>query len=125
MKKKMKGFTLVELVVVIAIILILVAIAVPRFSKSNLSAQAATHNVNVREIKNAAVLFISDNPEKTGDISADLAEYFENNKLPKPAKAIEGSNAEFSVVYDGTNIKVTPAEVKVSGDKLVVDGESN
>ena len=53
-KKNNKGFTLVELVVVIAILGILAAIAVPRFTGSRKKAAVAAHNANVRTLESAA-----------------------------------------------------------------------
>lgn len=116
--KKKKGFTLVELVVVIAILLILVAIAIPRFTKSNLSAQAAAHNLNVKELKNAAVMYSIENPESTGAITQEnLTPYFEG-KFPKPVKALKKDSFSVSIDKNG-NVTVTPGEVKIEGDQLV------
>ena len=124
MKKKSKAFTLVELVIVIAIILILVSIAIPRFTKSNLSAQAAAHNVNVKEIKNADILYLMEHEsENISEIPVgNLSEYFEGGKVPKPAKSYTSDDFKISV---GSNqeIKVTPGPLKVEGNKLVLDTE--
>ncbi|RVU55308.1 type II secretion system protein [Anaerosphaera multitolerans] len=123
MKRKNKGFTLIELVIVIAILAILVAIAIPRFGKSNLSAQATAHNVNVREVKNAAIMYMTDKQrEKITAISmADLKDYFDN-EFPKPAKSM-GENFEVSVDTSG-NIKVTPGIVEVVGNEIkLVEGQ--
>ncbi len=121
MKRKFKAFTLVELVIVIAIILILVSVAIPRFTKSNLSAQAAAHNVNVKEIKNAAILYLMENEDATTVSMKDLEDYFEGS-LPKPAKAY--SKGDFTITLgENQEIKVTPGMLKVEGDKLVLTGE--
>lgn len=50
-----KGFTLAELLIVIAIIAILIAIAVPVFATSMKRAQMATDDANFRAAKSAAV----------------------------------------------------------------------
>lgn len=52
-KRKKKGFTLIELIVVIAILGILAAIAVPRFAGTQTRAQERTHDANVRTIESA------------------------------------------------------------------------
>ena len=57
--KKRKGFTLIELVVVIAILGILVAIAVPKLSESRKNAAVSAHNANVRTLESAASMFIA------------------------------------------------------------------
>ena len=117
--KKKKGFTLIELIIVIAILALLIAIAIPRYQRSNLSAQATAHNANVRVIKNAAILYSMDQP-KEGKIELDeLKPYLEFEEVPKPAKALK--KEAFTVEAKNGNIIVDPGIVKVSGDTLEED----
>lgn len=67
MKKNNKGFTLVELVVVIAILGILAAIAVPKLTASRKDAAITAHNANVKVLMNAANMYIAENGEPTAD----------------------------------------------------------
>jgi len=66
-RKKRKGFSLVELVVVIAILGVLAGIAVPRLNVSRKSAAIAAHNANVRTLMNAANMYIADNGVPTDE----------------------------------------------------------
>lgn len=60
-----KGFTLVELMVVIAILGILAAIAVPRFSDSTTLANTAKAAADLRTIDSAIGMFLAANPGAT------------------------------------------------------------
>ncbi|MDO5715699.1 MAG: prepilin-type N-terminal cleavage/methylation domain-containing protein [Tissierellia bacterium] len=122
MKRRRDGFTLLELVIVISIIAILLAIAIPKFSKSNLSAQAAAHNGNVRILQNAAILYLADHPNAETVSAENLKDYIEG-KLPKPAKGLSATS--FEIHYSNGDVKIVPGMVKVEGNQLVPEHNSD
>ena len=58
-KKKKKGFTLVELIIVIAIIAILATIAIPRFGEIREGANVRSDIANAKDIQTAATAAVS------------------------------------------------------------------
>lgn len=65
MKKNKKGFTLAELLIVVAIIAVLTAIAVPLFMGSLNKAKDSVKAANVRAVRGAAVVCILESEEPT------------------------------------------------------------
>lgn len=114
--KKMKGFTLLELVIVIAIISILVIIALPRYGNTKQKAEIAAHNANVRAIKNASILYLNDNTDN--DIKeikmADLKNYIEEAEKIKPYK--KSGKKEFVILVNNNEINVIPGVLNNKGE---------
>ena len=73
--KKKKGFTLIELMIVIAIIAILAAILVPNFMRARASGQLTACKANLKNQGTALEMYATDNngryPTAIGDLSSD------------------------------------------------------
>src|ERR1700749_2368841 len=76
------GFTLVEIMIVVAIIGLLAAIAIPNFVKARATAQANACINNLKQIDAAANEFALERGKKTGDtiqFPTDLTPYIKLN----------------------------------------------
>lgn len=115
-----KGFTLIEMLIVIAIIVILVAIAVPSFSSSLDKANQATDEANFRTAQSLTAA-------KAVDYRPDTTEYYFLN-IPGTSDSI--TETELTLLSSkedtsGINTEDEGVSDKYDGQHIIVTIETN
>lgn len=116
-KMNKKGFTLIEMLVVIAIIAVLVAIIVPTVTSSTDKAAAATDAANLRSAKATVTIGLLDGTYKSGDAptAAELG-------IPEKSKL---GQEQFSCTINGQEVTVKYGDHKIEWFQVKAGGTNS
>jgi type IV pilus assembly protein PilA len=133
-KKTQQGFTLIELMIVVAIIGILAAVALPAYQDYTVRAKITEVNLQVAACKTALAEFLQANGSFPADANAAGCNSTVTTKYMKAGLAVDaatgaitsgaiqntGSGADtFSIVLQPTSDAARKAALKLAGDPIL------
>lgn len=99
---KKQGFTLVEIMIVVAIIGLLAAIAIPNFVKARRKSQSSTCVGNLKQIESAKEQYLIDNNNVSVTALADLCGTGETAYIKGNAPQCPGTTAAYTIGNENT-----------------------
>jgi len=118
MKNRDNGFTLIELMIVVAIIGILASIALPAYQSYSIRAQVSEGLSLTSPVKNAVVAFVNDNGAFPID-NSDAALYSATSYAGSYVQSISVSGAVISIQYGNR------ANAQISGETITLTAVVN
>ena len=110
-----KGFTLVEIMIVVAIIALLAAIAIPNLLSARMTANTAAAKANVRSLSTACETYSTANNGAYPADVAGLTTFISSAGSYCPDKTVQGYNYACTLTAGGYQLVATPVTVGTTG----------